>query len=397
MRVHLFSYNYAPEPTGIAPVSTAWAEAVAAAGHEVRVTAAHPHYPESRWGNCLLPYRELRGGISITRWPLWIGRRTAAQRVRQEVTFSAAQSAAVVTAPSCDVAVVVSPSFPALAPTMAGLALRRTPWILWLQDILPDGATSTGMVQEGTMLRAARALERRAYASADHVVVISDRFKENLLQKGVPEEKITRIYNPCTTPITTRERTFDHATPQILSIGNIGFSQGLDQVIRAFEESPELEAAGARMVITGAGVAEPDVKAAIRTARVDLPGLLDADGLQREFDHTTLALVSQRADVAEFNMPSKLMNYMAQGLPVLALARPGSELERVVLESGCGWVLDNSRLDRLGPTISGILSDQHRLSARAEAGRRYAAANFTAEAVAGQFLKILMGLTTTGR
>jgi colanic acid biosynthesis glycosyl transferase WcaI len=30
MRIQLWSYNYAPEPTGIAPISTVWAQAMRA-------------------------------------------------------------------------------------------------------------------------------------------------------------------------------------------------------------------------------------------------------------------------------------------------------------------------------------------------------------------------------
>ena len=40
-----------------------------------------------------------------------------------------------------------------------------------------------------------------AYRSADRVAVISDSFRENLAEKGVPGEKIARIYNPASRPV----------------------------------------------------------------------------------------------------------------------------------------------------------------------------------------------------
>jgi colanic acid biosynthesis glycosyl transferase WcaI len=389
MRIHLWSYNYAPEPTGIAPVSAAWATAMRDLGHEVTVTAAHPHYPEARWGRRFRPYRETIEGIDVMRWPLWIGRDTTAQRIRQEVTWAASQSMALAAAPRSDVAVVVSPSFPALAPTIFAMRARRIPWVLWLQDILPDGAATTGMIDDGGGLKAARWLEIKAYAATDHIVVISDAFEENLREKGVPAEKITRIYNPCSSPIVERERDFSRDPPRILSIGNIGHSQGLDDVVRAFQLSDPLAALEARLVITGVGTAEEEVRSVVTSDRVEMPGLLSDEALHAEFDRSTLALVSQRPGVVEFNMPSKLMNYMAQGLPVLALARPGSELERVVEESGAGWTLDNSRLDLLGTTLEKILSNRDELRRRADASREYARENFTPLAVAQGFEQIL--------
>ena len=60
LRVQLWSYNYDPEPTGIAPVSKVCAEGLRDRGHDVEVVAAHPHYPEPAWGNRLVPYRETR-------------------------------------------------------------------------------------------------------------------------------------------------------------------------------------------------------------------------------------------------------------------------------------------------------------------------------------------------
>src|SRR5689334_22412336 len=94
LRIQLWSYNYAPEPAGIAPVSTTLARGLGSRGHQVDVVAAHPHYPEPRWGSRWRPYRELRDGISVLRLPLWIGRETTAARIRQELSFTAALTSA---------------------------------------------------------------------------------------------------------------------------------------------------------------------------------------------------------------------------------------------------------------------------------------------------------------
>src|SRR3954469_5659413 len=110
MRIQLWSYNYDPEPTGIAPVSAVWARTMSERGHEVDVVAAHPHYPAPAWGRSLRPYRETRDGISVLGLPLWIGRQTSAARVRQEVSYMVSHSAALPALGRRDVRVVVSPS-----------------------------------------------------------------------------------------------------------------------------------------------------------------------------------------------------------------------------------------------------------------------------------------------
>ncbi len=186
MRIQLWSYNYDPEPSGIAPLSTTMARALAARGHDVEVIAAHPHYPEPRWGSRLMPYRENRDGIAVLRLPIWIGRGTKVERIRQELSHVVALALAAPFLRRPDVILAVSPSFPALGVAMAAARLRRVPWVLWLQDILPDGATASGILKEGRLVDAARRFERAAYASASAIVVISDSFAENLAARGFP-------------------------------------------------------------------------------------------------------------------------------------------------------------------------------------------------------------------
>ena len=102
-----------------------------------------------QWGKRTMPYRELRDGVRVLRLPLWIGRDSAAERYRQELTFMAAQAAATPFLRTPDVLISASPSFPALLPAMLNAKARRMPWVIWLHDILPDGAAATGLVDDG--------------------------------------------------------------------------------------------------------------------------------------------------------------------------------------------------------------------------------------------------------
>ena len=265
MRLQLWSYNYPPEVTGIAPVSEVWAKAMSTLGHEVEVVAAFPHYPEPIWEHPKLPYREVRDGIPVTRLPIWAGRANTAQRIRQELSFTAAQTAAFPALSRPDVMIVVSPSFPALLPAIVNARVRRIPWVLWLHDILPDGAAATGLVDEGRMLRAARRFELLAYREADAIVVLSQAFTRNLEAKGVPADKIELIYDPATRSPRTNGHNGHNGDGagsrrlpvKLLSMGNIGFSQNLAGIIREFERDPELNP-NVRLVITGNGAAAPE-------------------------------------------------------------------------------------------------------------------------------------------
>lgn len=396
MRIQLWSYNFDPEPTGIGIVSTVWARGLRDRGHEVDVVAAHPHYPEPRWGTRVVPYRETRDGIPVLRLPLWIGRASAAERYRQELTFMAAQTAAIPFLGTPDVVVSASPSFPALAPALINVRARRVPWVLWLHDLLPDGATATGLVQEGnTVIRLARRLERAAYRSADRIVVLSRAFTENLRGKGVPEGKIDLIYDPATrVPRAMAQPGAGEGPLRVLSMGNIGHSQGLTTLVRAYEADP-VGVGDTVMVITGTGVAAQEAQAEVRSDRVQMLGMVDDERLERELQQADIAFVSQRYEGSEFNIPSKLMNFMAYGLPVLAAVNPGGEVARLVREARAGWVVDSSDPAAFPREIARLRERRQEIAERGAAARDYAGLHFAQAGFAARFEQTLLGVRAT--
>jgi hypothetical protein len=150
----------------------------------------------------------------------------------EEATYAVSAGVAAARASAPDAAVAVSPSFLGLFPVLASARLRRFPWILWLEDILPDAAASTGQMREGLALRTAGHLERFSYRSADRIVVISNAFRENLLGKGVPPWKVTHVYNPYTRGLGGRTAQNGSGPARILYMGNMGFSQNLPALVR---------------------------------------------------------------------------------------------------------------------------------------------------------------------
>jgi len=361
-----------------------------ARGHEIDVVAAHPHYPAAMWGRARKPYREWRDGIRVLRLPLWAGRGSAQQRIRQETSFAAALSLAAPALGTPDVIIAVSPNFPALVPAMASARARRIPWVLWLQDVLPDAALVSGLLEEGIAIKLARRLERAAYASASRIVVISESFEENLTAKGVDAAKIVRSYNPASRAILDAPRdevAADAAT--VLTMGNIGYSQNLLAITRAFEDSSELRDLNTRLVMAGDGQEGALVRAAIRTDRVTVTGILDNEALERELRGATVALVSQGYEGVDFNVPSKLMNFMGYGIPTVASVRADSEVARIIRRSRGGWVALNSDLPQTMAQIASALRDPLARAERGQAALDYARANFCPEQSAERFEVLL--------
>jgi len=402
-RLQLWSANFAPEPTGIAPVSTVLADALLERGWEIDVVANHPHYPDPRWGTRRWPYRQRRGEMKLLRLPLMVGRETAKQRILQEVSIASSYLAATpILGPPLlrkpDVVLVVSPPFPALLAAVVNGRLRGVPWVYWMHDLLPDGAVSTGLVDEASpAIRASRWLERTAYRTCDSIAVLSQAFADNVLAKGVPPEKVELIYDPATRPFPDLSSNGCGAAEgdeiRILSMGNIGLTQGLAPLVAAFERSPEIASRNVKLVITGNGVAAGDVAAEIRSDRVEYLGLVSDERLEQELSSATLAFVSQSYTGAEFNLPSKLMNFMAYGLPVVAAVNPKGETARLVGDAEAGWVADSSIPDLFPQTVVSAIADPDDLRTKARAARAYAEKAFSVRAFGDSFDRLLRRVT----
>ena len=177
-------------------------------------------------------------------------------------------------------------------------------------------------------------------------------------------------------------------------MGNIGHSQGLAPLISSLEAQPELTAK-ASLVITGAGVAAEQARAEIRSERIQMLGLVDDARLDRELSDADVGLVSQRYEGSEFNIPSKLMNFMAYGLPILAAVDPGGEVARIIREANAGWVVNSRDLESFPREVARIEHSRDELRERAVNARRYAAEHFTPEGFAARFEQVLV--TAAGR
>ena len=287
--------------------------------------------------------------------------------------------------PATDVVISASPSFPALLPAMGYVRARGVPWLLWLHDILPDGAAATGLVREGRVLALARQLERRAYARANRIVVLSRAFTANLIGKGVPEDKIRLIYDPATRTPRSVPSAAAKTGLTLLSMGNIGFSQGLSPLVAAFEAADDMGALGARLVITGNGMAAADVRAAVHTGRVEMRGVVNDAELERELQSARIGFVSQLYEGAEFNIPSKLMNFMAYGLPVLAAVNPHGEVARIVKEANAGWVVNSADPDAFPRTLREIAAAPEGITPLATNALCYAKRHFSQQAFTVDF------------
>jgi len=329
MRILILSYFYAPEPI---PKPHELAVGLAQRGHEVSVITSIPSYPNGAFypGYQLRPWqRETRDGIQILRLPLMPDHsRSGIRRMLSYTSFMTSASAlGPFTSGKADVMYVWHPPLTTgVSAWIIGL-MRRIPFVYDVRDLWPEAIAATGMMSNPLMLKGLGALERFVYRRASAIGVISPGYKQNLIHKGVPAEKITvfsdwangDIYRPVPADSTLAQETGMVGRFNVLFGGNMGAAQALGTVIDAAErlaQHPEIQ-----LVFVGDGIDKPKLEALVSEkclSNVRFLGRQPVELMPHLYALSDVLLAHYKKDpLFEISVPGKLAAYLGCQRPVL--------------------------------------------------------------------------------
>jgi len=334
VRILMLTQWFNPEPTF---KGLAFARELVKLGHTVQVLTGFPNYP----GGKLYPgykvrllQRETIDGITIIRVPLYPSHDGSTLK-RIGNYFSFAVSAALLgtlLVKSADVMYVYHP------PATVGFAasfisfIRRIPFVYDVQDLWPDTLSATGMLNNRYILKCVDVCCRLTYRCADHIVVLSPGFKRKLRERGVPEEKISVIYNWCDEGQISAAECGVAAQNEpkmigrfnIVFAGTMGKAQALDAVLEAAElladRLPQVQ-----FVFIGGGIEVERLKQVKTEKKLNNVLFLSrrpVSEIGSVLSMADLLLVHLKDDpLFEITIPSKIQAYMAAGRPILMAVR----------------------------------------------------------------------------
>ncbi|MDZ8135970.1 MAG: glycosyltransferase family 4 protein [Nostoc sp. DedQUE04] len=411
MRILIYSYNYYPEPIGIAPLMTELAEGLVKRGHEVRVVTAMPNYPERQI------YQEYRGkwyvneyknGVQIQRSYVWIRPQpNLLDRVLLDASFVVTSFVPALIGWRPDVILSTSPSLPSCVPVALLGWLRACPVILNLQDILPEAAVHVGLLKNKLLIRLFTLLEKFAYRTATKISVIADGFVENLRSKGVEADKIVQIPNWVDVnfirPLPKEDNPFRTAHNLngkfvVLYSGNIALTQGLESVVKAasaLRHIPDIvfvivgEAKGLqRLQQECLDCGADNVMLLPFQPRKDLPQMLAA---------ADVGLVVQKKNVVSFNMPSKIQVLLASGGALVASVPDNGTAARAIRQSGGGVIVPPEDPQALAMAILDLYQNPEKVKTLGYKSRQYAVEQYAFEQALNQYESLCYSLTAERR
>lgn len=406
MRILIYSYNYSPEPIGIAPLMTELAEGLVKRGHKVRVVTAMPWYPHM---NIPPEYRgklyqtEMQNGVLVQRCYVHCSRkRNFANRALFELSFMVLSFFQALMGWRPDVILLTVPGLPVGLPASILGWLYRCPVVLNLQDILPDAAVQVRLLTNPRLIKVFEWLEQLNYRTASKISVIANGFVDNLVNKGVSLEKIELIPNWVDINFIKPNIAEDNYFRQqyqledkfiVLYSGNIALTQGIENVVRAavyLRNIPEIA-----IVIVGE-LNKLDALEAFRQElgadNVRLIPFQPREKLPEMLAAADVGLVMQKSNVIAFNMPSKIQVLLASGCAIIGSVPATGTAAHAIADSGGGIVTPPEDPYNLAKAIQQLYEDPERIKLLGKQGRQYAIDNYAFNKALDCYELLFLGL-----
>lgn len=405
LRIGYLVQQFVPEvgagPARVVEMATRWM----AAGARVTVITGMPNRPEGRirpeYRGHLTRIEDVDGMRVLRSWLYASPKAGFARTLLNNLSFMATSAVhAARRAGPLDVLIASSPPF---FPHIAGdvlARLRHWPLVLEVRDLWPDYLVGLGTLREGSAAtRALFALERTLLRRADAVAVVTESFRDRVIAKGVPADRVevfpngvdVGFYHRSAEPPPLDDLVHRPGERVVGYLGNMGAGQALTTVLEAAallrDRAPDV-----RFVLVGDGPERARLEAWLAEHRLDSVVLrppIPKEQTRAFYANCDLCLVPL-APIAVFQetVPSKIFEIMACERPLLASL--DGEGRRIVEASRGGYVSPPGDPVAMAEGILRALdAPAGERDAMGRRGREYVAWRYGRAAIADRYLEWL--------
>jgi glycosyltransferase involved in cell wall biosynthesis len=280
--------------------------------------------------------------------------------------------------------VIVAQTDPPIIGLAAWLAARRfgVPFVMSYKDIFPEVARLLEDFHSPTVDRALQAVNCFLARRADRVVALGETMRKMLIEgKGADPARTVIIpdWADCEAIVPgPKQNAFSlaHGLADrfvVMHSGNIGLSQDLEVLIEAADRLRHVP--DIAVVLVGEGVkkgALEEQARGLRLANVRFLPFQPKERLHESFATADVFVVSLKAGMAGYIVPSKLYGILAAGRPYVAAVEDSSEVAAITRRHDCGLVVSPGKASELADGILRLYHDRSLTRAMGERARRAA-------------------------
>lgn len=279
--------------------------------------------------------------------------------------------------------------------------IRRVNYVFEVRDLWPDVPIAMGVLRSKSLIRVARILEKAAYRFSSHIITISPTMRENVIEKGIPKNKITCITQGCDNSIFSKQENSESLSlPKelkdkkiIVYAGAISTANDLKYLVELALESKNSQS-DIRFVILGEGLHLSYLREYATRLNV-LNEFIYFYGHVSKFEVSKWMSVSTFT-VATFGGPEALWIHGAQNkfFDSISAGKPIATnylgwQTRFSIEENIGIYIDPSNLTVALAQLTQTINDQEWMTKAAENCRYLANNSLNRKLLAEQCLEIL--------
>lgn len=223
--------------------------------------------------------------------------------------------------------------------------IRRKPFLLEVRDLWPEFGVSMGVLKNPLVISLAHWLEEFLYNRATHILVNSPAYKDYMINKNVPENKITYIpygtdidmFNPNIGGSSIRKELNLENKFVVLYAGALGQANDIDTILRAAKRLNENEKI--RFVLFGDGKERERLQnkaEQMNLSNIIFAGVRPKKEMPQVIASADVCLaILQDVPMFRTTYPNKVFDYMAAGRATVLVI---DGITRDLIESSYGGV-----------------------------------------------------------
>lgn len=329
VKILFLSDNFPPEYNAPATRTFEHCREWVRLGVDVTVVTCFPNFPQGKifpgYKNKLYQKEEIDGIHVIRVWSFISSNRGFFKRTLDFMSY-ALMAFFVGFRCKTDMIVATSPQFFTAVSGYLLSIFKRKRWVMEVRDLWPESISAVNAVKTGAILRWLEKLELHLYKKCAMIIVVTDSFKKNMLERGIPENKIQVVKNGANLDLF-KPRVADSLIKQKLSvngnfvigyIGTHGLAHSLTFIVKSLSQ---VEDKKIKFLFIGDGAEKQNVLSIARN--VGLDNVIFSDPVEKSQVPKYLSVIDvalvplKRSDTFKSVIPSKIFESAAMGKPIL--------------------------------------------------------------------------------
>ncbi|GKW45233.1 glycosyltransferase family 4 protein [Planococcus sp. NCCP-2050] len=289
-----------------------------------------------------------------------------------------------------------------------GKFLKRAQHIYSIHDFNPEQAQAVSYTNNQAIFKAAKMVDKWNCSYADHVLVVGRDMAETLRQRfsnqSVPDHSVISNWTnekeilpldknqPMVADFLAKHRLQDKFI--VMYSGNLGLYYDLENIVEIIKEFKE--ETGIVFLFIGEGAVKNRMQEYAKANHLNNVMFLPyqpKEFIRYSLNAADVHLVVNQKGIKGVSVPSKIYGVMAAGKPILGVLEQGSEVERLISESGSGVVVEPQNYAGIVDSIKKLYEmNREELKGMGLNGRVYLEQNLTRENSIGKYREVLKSL-----